>query len=72
MPEWELLYDFIDEYGVKDLSPSSLKKLSDNFLIDSDFSRQYWENRYKLASGKNIKYGTECDQTCRLFIHCET
>ena len=35
-PTWALLHDYKEEYGLSDLSPASMKDLTQRFLTDAD------------------------------------
>lgn len=35
-PTWKLLHDYKEEYGLTDISPKSMKELSERFLTDED------------------------------------
>jgi len=64
-PEWFRQHDYLSEYGLKDLSPSSMKDLSDRFLTDSDLARQFMWNEFR-------QYGTKPESVNQLKLHCET
>jgi len=55
-PVWHELHDFLEEYGLKDMSPSSMKDLTERFFDDSDLASQYeWNTRRRAASKPAIK-----------------
>jgi len=37
-PEWFMQHDYLTEYGLTDLSPSSLKNLSERFKTDEELA----------------------------------
>ena len=45
-PTWELLHDYKSEYGLTDLSPKSLKDLSDRMLTDADLAATFQWNMH--------------------------
>jgi hypothetical protein len=64
-PEWFLQHDYLQEYGLKDLSPSSMKDLSNRFLEDEDLARLFEWNKFR-------QYGEEPTSVDQLKMHCET
>lgn len=61
------MYSFKEEYGLDDLSPSSLDKLVTRFAKDKDLLTKYWQYRYKLAD-PTLEKG--CDKACLLDNLC--
>jgi len=43
-PTWEVLDDYKETYGVKDLSPASMKDLADRIAADSDLAHTWLDN----------------------------
>lgn len=53
-PEWFRQHDYLSEYGLKDLSPSSMLDLSKRFLEDEQLAKDFYWNEFR-------RYGTEPD-----------
>uniref|UniRef100_A0A336KIJ5 Sphingomyelin phosphodiesterase n=1 Tax=Culicoides sonorensis TaxID=179676 RepID=A0A336KIJ5_CULSO len=66
-PRWQKMYSFKQEYGMEDLSPSSLDRLVTRFANDKDLLTKYWQFRYKLADPMLEK---NCDKECLLENLC--
>lgn len=50
-PEWFMQHDYLEEYGLKDLSPSSLLDLSERFLTDVDLALQFsWNEKRRFGT----------------------
>lgn len=73
-PEWHELHDFVKEYGLKDLSPSSIKEFTERMYNNSDLASLYeWNSNRRggepsvkpHAKEHNIKY--LCLQTSEAF-----
>ena len=64
-PTWTLLHDYKTEYGLTDLSPQSMKQLSERFKTEADLANQFIWNSHARA---NIK-PTFVDQ---LELYCRT
>ena len=67
-PQWELLYDFLPEYGVEDLSPSSIYNLGERAKVDEELSKEL--NRNYVAHGPDVHDAFTdnqdvCDELCR-------
>lgn len=61
------LYDFAEEYGIDDLRPSNVAKVSESFLHDEHQAAKYAQNK---RSGRWPL--TSCDENCRKDAYCET
>jgi sphingomyelin phosphodiesterase len=48
-PKWEELHDFVQHYGISDVSPDSLDVLASNILLNTKLASQYMWNRRKRA-----------------------
>ena len=62
------LYEMKEEYGLKDLRPSNLDRLSHDFLVNEELARKYRGNRNARAHG----VPQTCDAQCRLDYFCQT
>jgi len=51
-PSWELLHDYKSEYGLVDLSPKSMKDLSDRMLTDADLAANFKWNMHTHRGAK--------------------
>ena len=51
-PNWTLLYDYLTEYGLSDLSPQSMKQLSERMKTDADLANQFTWNSHARAHSK--------------------
>ena len=51
-PTWELLHDYLSEYGLKDLSPKSMKEMSDRMLTDTEFAEKFQWNMHAHRGAK--------------------
>ena len=45
-PTWELIYDYKSEYGLTDMSPRSMKGLSERFLTEQDTATKFAWNMH--------------------------
>lgn len=59
-PEWKLIHDYLESYGVKDLSPSNMMKLAEAIRDDEDTALKYYSFRSKLGPEKDSLKG-RCD-----------
>mmetsp|Transcript_4747 Transcript_4747/g.6255 ORF Transcript_4747/g.6255 Transcript_4747/m.6255 type:complete len:239 (+) Transcript_4747:1215-1931(+) len=57
-PTWELIHDYKEAYGMTDLSPWSMKALSERFLSDADVAAEFTWNQHAQRGSKP----TEVDQ----------
>ena len=48
-PVWEFLHDWKTEYGLKDMSPSSMLDLTKRLYNDAELASQYEWNRARQA-----------------------
>lgn len=64
-PGWEMLHDWVHTYKMKDLSPASMKELSDRFLTDQDLVNTYAWNRGR-------QYGPKPTEVDSMHYHCNT
>jgi len=55
-PDWKLLHDYIEEYSMVDLSPSSFRDLTNRLYNSLDLAQKYENNRYKLGISPEAKY----------------
>jgi len=62
MERW---FDFKREFEMEDLSPTSYMKLSQKFLLQSEFAQKY---RYWYERNES----EDCDLTCQKMAFCET
>ena len=53
-PQWAELHDFIGEYGLADLSPSSMKKLSERMYNDSELASLYLWNLNRRGTERPV------------------
>ena len=51
-PTWTLLYDYLTEYDLTDLSPQSMKQLSERIKTDSDLANQFTWNSHARRDAK--------------------
>ena len=51
-PVWELLHDYKSTYGLTDLSPRSMKEMSDRILTDKDFAEDFQWNMHAHRGNK--------------------
>jgi len=64
--QWDLFYDFLSQWNVSDLSPSTLDKLADSFLEDPALMSEYlWVKN----TGNGPKPKIDTDQAWHLY--CE-
>lgn len=61
------LYDFAEEFGLEDLRPSNIAKLSSEFL-----SNEQKAQRYRQLKRSARHEAQPCDSTCRQAVYCET
>lgn len=66
--KFEELYDFTEEYGIEDLRPSNLAKLSAAFAQNESLAQKYQYNLNRRSSPKV----PSCDAKCRKEISCTT
>jgi len=55
-PRWYKQHDFINKYNLKDLSPSSMAKLSDQMYDDINYTKLFEENH---GGNKGVFLGTD-------------
>lgn len=48
-PLWHFMYEFTEEYGLKDLSPSSLQSLAERIKDDEELALKYLKNKHALG-----------------------
>lgn len=65
-PEWKLLTDWVEDFEMEDMSPSSFKALSARMGSDEAFTIDYRDREYRLPG----RY-SDCDDDCRLAAMCE-
>ena len=51
-PIWTELHDWVGEYGLKDMSPSSILEFTDRLYNDADLASQYLWNKARRAGSK--------------------
>ena len=66
--KFEELYDFAEEYGLEDLRPSNLAKLSANFDKDETLAQKYLYN----LNRRTTPTPPPCNAKCRKEISCTT
>ena len=54
-PVWHELHDMVKEYDLEDMSPSSMKKLSERLYNDVDLASQYDWNRIRRGGEPNTR-----------------
>jgi hypothetical protein len=63
-PDWKLFTSWLDDYEMKDLSPSSYldfaARLAEDELLASEYKRRY--NRHLVPQ--------DCNETCRQHLAC--
>ena len=52
VPEWKILHDFKDEYGLTDLSPSSMLEFTQRMYDDAELASQYLWNQGRRGGEK--------------------
>jgi hypothetical protein len=51
--KWELLHNFLNEYGLRKMSPAEIfNKIAERLMEDETRAKQYLWNKYKQASVK--------------------
>ena len=65
-PDWKLLTDWTEHYGMVDLSPKSFKTMSEKLHSDEAFTTDFI-NRKDKVFGRH----TSCDDNCRRQAYCE-
>jgi len=65
VPEWYMQHDYLTEYGLKDLSPSSLLELSERFRTDEELAKQFKWNETR-------RYGDKPESVDQLALYCIT
>lgn len=67
-PEWKLLHDFTNYYGMEDLSPDSISGFANRVKQDESLAMLY---RWNM--GRQVPYDkpTSCDAGCRTDLFCE-
>ncbi len=48
-PLWHHMYEFTEEYGLEDLSPSSIEKLAERIKEDEELAVKYLKNKHALG-----------------------
>ena len=66
-PEWKLGTDWTVDFGMKDLSPSSFKAVTERLGEDEAFTVSYKDHKYRIPGHYN-----ECDKSCRTEEMCES
>jgi hypothetical protein len=66
-PQWELLHDFVDHYGIPNVSPNSLNELATMIQSSEDKAKLYLWNESRRASSMP----ETCDEACRKDIYCQ-
>ena len=51
-PNWRKLNDFVSEYKMKDMSPSSILDLTSRMTTDGELTAQYLWNRVRQAGSR--------------------
>ena len=69
-PKWDLMYNYTETYGMKDLSPQSFYDLSKSIYYDEEVAKAYRNHRYIDGPGVNKEAG--CDFECRMIMYCQT
>jgi hypothetical protein len=67
-PIWKLLYDYVDYYGIPDVSPDGMYALSEKLLNDEETAINYTWNIWRQWGPKP----TSCDEICRHELYCST
>lgn len=68
-PLWHFMYEFTEEYGLKDLSPSSIQSLAERIKDDEELALKYLKNKHALGpDSDNYK---SCDLNCRTDLYCD-
>lgn len=65
VPNWRELHDNLETYGLKDMSPGSMKDLASRMLTDSDLMEEYLANMSRQSPYDNEDQ-TPVDLFCRL------
>ncbi|XP_055710731.1 sphingomyelin phosphodiesterase-like [Phlebotomus papatasi] len=60
-PNWFMEYDFAQEYGIQNLSPSALNALAESFARNPQQLRRYWELTSSMA---DTSLARGCDNNC--------
>ncbi|CDW80649.1 saposin b domain-containing protein [Stylonychia lemnae] len=68
-PKWNFHHEMTDVYGMKDLSPSSFRNLSQRILNDEQTAVLYTVTK---SQGAPQTRTSVCDQACRQDAFCET
>lgn len=68
-PLWKYMYEFTEEYDLKDLSPSSIKNLAERIYEDEDLAVKYLKNKHAL--GPDSDDVTSCNADCRQNLYCD-
>jgi len=55
-PRWYKQHDFINKYNLKDLSPSSMAKLTETMYDDINYAKMYEENHGGNKDGNSNSY----------------
>ena len=62
-PTWEILDDYIKDYSLDDLSPSSMKDLSERIKNDDELAKKFYLNQFR---------GGQTDETFdQLDLYCQ-
>ena len=65
---WEVLHDFKNFYGMKDLRPDELASFSQRVRSDEALAMLYEWNKYRQSPATQPK---TCDDSCRLSLFCD-
>lgn len=63
-PSWELLHDYKEEYGMKDLSPDSFLELAERIKIDQVTANKFSWNEIR-------RKGDEPTEADKLALYCD-
>ena len=64
---WEILHDFTNFYGLKDLRPDELASLSQRVRTNETLAMIYEWNKYRQSPATKP---TSCDDSCRADLYC--
>jgi hypothetical protein len=54
-PVWQELHDFVKEYDLKDMSPSSVKDFTERMYNNADLASQYEWNANRRGGSPSVK-----------------
>jgi hypothetical protein len=65
---WEILHDFTNFYGLKDLRPDELANFSQRVRSDEALAMIYEWNKYRQSPATRPD---SCDASCRASLFCD-